>query len=103
MYSLCGCLLGDAFLDRCLLNGCIPFVAILLVAVFPIKRSDNEAQLQTIAEEAFGAATERSVKEKRRSSEAKRKAFFFLAFRPSVVASSRVCVFLCFVSLGTKK
>ena len=56
----------------------------------------NEAQLQTIAEEALGAATERSVKEKRRSSVAKRKAFFFLASRPSGVASARVCVFLCY-------
>jgi len=62
---------------------------------FHITRSDNEAQPQTIAEEAFGAATERSVKKKRRSSGAKRKAFFFLAFRPSGVASERVCVFLC--------
>jgi hypothetical protein len=53
-------------------------------------------QLQTIAKEAFGAATERSVKEKRRSSAAKRKAFFFLASRPSGVASERVCVFLCY-------
>jgi hypothetical protein len=66
-------------------------------------RSSNEAQLQTIAEEAFGAATERSVKEKRRSSEAKRKAFFFLASRPSGVASERVCVFLCFVSLYSQR
>ena len=62
----------------------------------------NEAQLQTIAEEALGAATERSVKEKRRSSVAKRKAFFFLASRPSVVASERVCVFLCYF-LRTRK
>ena len=62
----------------------------------------NEAQLQTIAEEALGAATERSVKEKRRSSEAKRKAFFFLASRPSVVTSERVCVFLCYF-LRTRK
>ena len=56
----------------------------------------NEAQLQTIAEEALGAATEKSVNEKRRSSAAKRKAFFFLASRPSGVASERVCVFLCY-------
>ena len=60
-------------------------------------------RLQTIAEEALGAATEKSVNEKRRSSEAKRRAFFFLAFRPSVVASERVCVFLCFVSFYTKR
>ena len=68
-----------------------------------MKRSDNEAQLQTIAEEAFGAATERSVKEKRRSSGAKRKAFFFLDSRPSGVASERVCAFLCFVSFCSKR
>ena len=62
-------------------------------------RSDNDAQPQTIAEEALSVATERSVKEKRRSSEAKRKAFFFLESRPSGVASERVCVFLCYLSL----
>ena len=66
-------------------------------------RSDNEAQLQTIAEEALGAATERSVKKKRRSSGAKRKAFFFLASRPSGVASERVCVFLCYISLHSQR
>src|SRR5574344_1293577 len=33
-----------------------------LAAVFPMRRSDHEAQPQTIAEEAFGEATERSVK-----------------------------------------
>ena len=66
-------------------------------------RSDNEAQPQTIAEEAFSEATERSVKKKRRSSGAKRKAFFFLASRPSGVASERVCVFLCFVSLYSQR
>ena len=72
-----------------------PLWVFSLVAVFSMRRSDNEAQPQTIAEEAFGAATERSVKKKRRSSAAKRKAFFFLASRPSGVASERVCVFLC--------
>jgi len=66
-------------------------------------RSDNEAQLQTIAEEALSAATERSVKEKRRSSAAKRKAFFFLASRPSGVASARVCVFLCYFTLYSQR
>ena len=60
-------------------------------------RSDNNVQPQTIAKEAFGVATERSVKKKRRSSGAQRKAFFFLASRQSEVASERVCVFLCFV------
>ena len=60
-------------------------------------RSDNKAQPQTIAEEALSVATERSVKKKRRSSGAQRKAFFFLASRQSEVASERVCVFLCFV------
>src|SRR5574344_1129339 len=59
-------------------------------------------RLQTIAEEALSAATEKSVKEKRRSSEAKRRAFFFLAFRPSGVASECVCVFLCYF-LRTRK
>ena len=60
-------------------------------------------RLQTIAEEALGAATERSVKEKRRSSVAKRKAFFFLASRPSGVASERVCVFLCYFTLYSQR
>ena len=70
---------------------------------FLMRRSDNEAQPQTIAEEALSAATERSVKKKRRSSGAKRKAFFFLASRQSVVASERVCVFLCYFTLYTQR
>ena len=62
----------------------------------PIMRSANTPQAANNSGRSVWRATEKSVNEKRRSSEAKRKAFFFLAFRPSVVASERVCVFLCY-------
>jgi len=68
-----------------------------------MRRSENEAPAANNSGRSVRRATERSVKEKRRSSEAKRKAFFFLASRQSGVASERVCVFLCYSSLYTQR